>query len=544
MSSCDHRRRMHASAPEATPTVEAHSAVTGEHLATLRATRPREVADAALRARAVQRLWAQLRASDRARYMARAAQAVIDEFDDLAQLLAAEQGRPRAEAEVMELLAAVETLQWLAEQGPRILAGQRIGFSRTQHPVKRGRWSYEPLGVVAVLGPAAEPFATPLGDVAVALTAGNGVVFKPSPHAALAGERIARVFARAGLPEGLLQVVHGHADVGGALVEAPGVDQVRFTGSARAGRAVGQACARGLKRSVLELGGKDPMLVLADANVSRAARGATWAAFANAGQCGGSVERVLVVREVADRFLPALLAHTRALRVGDPREADVDIGPLVSRERLDRVCALVDEAVAAGAVLHCGGPVEPGASALAGGFFAPAVLTGVPEGVRLAREEAPGPVLIVEVVEDEEQAIARANDVDLALGASVWTADRLKGERVARELRAGMVWMNDHLVARTAPQVPWGGVGGSGLGRARGAIALRTCAEPKVVTWDPPVGRPAWWFPYDAALARAARGVAGLRSARDADRERALREDVVPLARVTGRWLRALRSGR
>src|SRR4051794_17381602 len=256
----------------------------------------RSVTDAVREARAVQRLWAELRPSDRARYMARAAQAVIDEFDELADVLAAP-GRPRGEAGVMELLAAVETLQWLAEEGPRILAGERIGFSRTQHPVKRGRWTYEPLGVVAVLGPATEPFATPLGDIAVALMAGNGVVLKPSPHVPLCAERIARVFARAGLPEGLLQVVHGHTDTGAALVAAP-VDQVRFTGSSRAGRAVGEACARGLKRAVLELDGKDAMLVLADANVPRAVHGATWAAFANAGQCGGSVEQVVCLRPV------------------------------------------------------------------------------------------------------------------------------------------------------------------------------------------------------------------------------------------------------
>ncbi len=533
-------------AADAPPPVEAVSPVTGQRLGAVPATAPRAVADAAREARAVQRLWATLRPGDRARYMARAAQAVIDEFDELADLLALEQGRPRAEAEVMELLAAVETLQWLAEEGPRILAGERIGFSRTQHPIKRGRWSYEPLGVVAVLGPAAEPFATPLGDVAVALTAGNGVVLKPSPHAALAGERIARIFARAGLPEGLLRVVHGHADVGGALVEAPAVDQVRFTGSAGAGRAVGEACARGLKRSVLELGGRDPMLVLGDANVARSARGAVWCAFANAGQCGGSIERAYALPEVADRFLAAVVGHAAALRVGDPRRPDVDVGPLLTHERLARVRELVDEAVAAGATLHCGGPVDlavPGASHHPPAF-APAVLTGVPAGVRLAREAVPGPVLVVEAVPDEAAAIAAANDAELALGASVWTSDRFRGERIARELRAGMVWMNDHLPTRSAPQVPWGGVGGSGLGRARGAIALRTCAEPKVVTWDPPVGHPAWWFPYDGALARAIRGVAGLRSARDADRERAWREDALPIARVTGRWLRGLRAGR
>jgi acyl-CoA reductase-like NAD-dependent aldehyde dehydrogenase len=520
-------------ATAAAPQLESFSPATGERLGAVAVARPREVAAAVDEAASVQPLWATLRLADRARYMARTAQAVIDEFDELTDLIVAEQGRPRAEVEVMELLAAVETLQWLAEHGPGILAGERIGFSRTQHPVKRGRWSYEPLGVVGILGPAPEPFATPLGDAAVALMAGNGVVLKPSPHVPLCGERIARVFARAGLPEGLLQVVHGHTDAGAALVAAP-VAQICFTGSARAGREVGEACARGLKRSVLELDGKDAMLVLGDANVPRAVRGATWAAFANAGQCGGSVERALCVPEVHDRFLTGVVAAAQRLPVGDPADPMTSVGPLVARERAERVRALVDEAVAAGATLHCGG-------ALQGAHYTPAVLSGVTPAMRLAREEVPGPVLVVEEVGSEEAAIARANEATLGLGASVWTADRYKGARIARELRVGMVWMNDHLVARSAPQIPWGGVGGAGIGRARGAIALRTCAEPRVVTWDPPIGRPVWWFPYDSALVGAARAVAGLRSARDRDRERAWRRDGFTLLRVTGRWLRAMR---
>ncbi len=183
----------------------------------------------------------------------------------------------------------------------------------------------------------------------------------------------------------------------------------------------------------------------------------------------------------------------------------------------------------------------PGVS---GAFFAPAVLTGVEPGMRLWREEAPGPVLVVHEAGSEEEAIRLANASALGLGASIWTADRFKGRRIARELHVGMVWMNDHLVARSAPQVPWGGVKGSGIGRARGAIALRTCAEPKVVTWDPPIGRPAWWFPYDAALVGAARAVVGLRSARDSDREQALKHGSAALAKVAGRWVRTLRSGR
>jgi succinate-semialdehyde dehydrogenase/glutarate-semialdehyde dehydrogenase len=525
---------------EAPARLESQSPVTGEPLGSVPASGSREVAAAVADAASVQRLWAQLRLEDRARYMARAAQAVIDEADEIVALVGREQGRPRAEAEIMELLPAIGTLQWLADYGPEILEGERIGFSRSQHPIKRGRWTYEPLGVVAVLGPATEPFATPLGDVAVALMAGNGVVFKPSPHAVLSGARIGRVFARAGLPEGLLAVVHGHTDTGAALVEAPRVAQVRFTGSTRAGRQVGEACARGLKRSVLELGGKDAALVLADANLARAAQGVAWAAFANAGQCGGSVQRVLCHSAIAGPFLTRLVDAARSRRVGDPLDPATEIGPLITRERAERAAELVGEAVQAGATLHCGGSVE--VAGLAGAFFAPAVLTGVTSAMRIAREELPGPVALVETVDSEDDLVVRANDSDTGLGASVWTADRYKGERIARELRVGMVWMNDHLVARSAPQVPWGGVRGSGIGRARGAVALRTCAEPKVVTWDPPFGRNAWWFPYDAGLARAAHAVAQLRSARDADRERGLKEGAGPLVRTTGRWLRSLRA--
>jgi acyl-CoA reductase-like NAD-dependent aldehyde dehydrogenase len=519
-------------------TLSSIAPASGEALGTVAIASQHDVLAAVAESRAVQGLWAQLRLSDRARYMARAAQAVIDEADELSELICREQGRPRTEVEIGELLPAIETLQWLAEAGPRILSGERAALSRVLHPLTRARWSYEPLGVVAVLGPAAEPFATPLGDVAVALMAGNGVVLKPSPHAALSGARIARVFARAGLPPGLLQVVQGHAATGGALVEAP-VAQVRFTGSALAGAKVLQECARGVKRVVAELGGTDAAIVCADANIARAVEGIAWGAFANAGQSGGSIERVYVLREVADELLAGLVARARGLRVGDPADPETEIGPLVGGERLGRVMELLDDAVTQGATLHCGGPVV--VDGFSGAFCAPAVLTGVPAGARLAREEAPGPVVAVTVVDREEDAITAANDSALGLGASVWTADRYKGERIARELQVGMVWMNDHHVARSAPQLPWGGVHGSGIGRARGAIALRTCAEPKVVTWDPPRGKAFWWFPYDRALARTVRAVAHLRSTRDADRGRGLRDGAAPALTVAARTLRTLR---
>ena len=331
---------------------------TARRLGSVAATAPADVAAAVAVAAEVQQLWAQLRAADRARYLARAAQAVIDEWDELVRIIVAEQGRPVAEAQTMELLPAVETLLWLAEHGPRILGPERVGLSRSLQIAKRARLTFEPLGVVAVLTPGAEPFATPLGDVAIALMGGNGVVLHPSPLAALAGERIARAFARAGLPEGLLQVVHGDPETARALVSAPDIAHVRFTGSSQAGRDVGEACARELKRATIEVGGKDPMLVLADANIPRAVGGAVWGAFANAGQSGGSLARAYVLRERYDRFLAGVVVRARALRVGHPGEPTTEIGPLLARDRLERLVAFIDEAVAAGATLHCGGPVQ------------------------------------------------------------------------------------------------------------------------------------------------------------------------------------------
>ena len=526
-------------APATAARLESVSPIDGRHLGTLAATPPAHVPAAVGEAAEVQRLWAQLRVRDRARYLVRAAQAVIDEWDELVPVLVGEQGRPLAEVQTMELLPAVETLQWLAEAAPRVLADERVTPSRTLQPAKRARVIFEPLGVVAVLTPGAEPFATPLGDVAVALMAGNGVVLHPSPLAAQAAERIARVFLRASLPEGLLHVVHGGAPTARALVDAD-VAHVRFTGSSQAGRDVGEACARGLKRATIEVGGKDPMLVLADANLARAVAGARWAAFANAGQCSGSLARAYVVRERHDAFVSAVAAAARALRVGDPADPRTEIGPLLARDRVERLAGMIDAAVAGGATLHCGGPVQVGGAD--GPYFAPAVLTGVPRDARLLREDAPGPWLAIEPVDSEAEGIARCNEGIAGLGASVWTADAHKGARIAHQMRAGMVWLNDHVVSRTEPQLPWGAVHGAGVGRARGALALRAMVEPKLVTWDPPAGRVAWWQPYDESLVSAWRALARLRSARDSDRALGWRSGALPLARVAARALRAARG--
>jgi len=506
---------------------------TGEVLGRVPATAPERVEEVVQDVAKVQPLWALLRVQDRARYMRRMAQSVIDDFDELVRELVREQGRPAAEIAALELLAAIDALIWIAEDGAEVLGARRVRIHRSMALLKRGRIAYEPYGVVAVIGAGSAPFAQPLGQIAGALLAGNGVVFKPARRACLAGERIARALARAGLPEGLVRVVHGGADVGVALAEAS-VDKVLFTGSPAVGRVVASACVSRETEVTVELGGKDAMLVLADAHLARAVGGALWAGCAAAGQARGSLERVFVVRDVYERFLAGLVAGARTLTVGYPRNPGVQLGPLASARRGEHVEGLVREAVAQGATLHCGGPVQP-AGCEAGSFYAATILTGVTREMRLALEPVDGPVLTVAAVDTVEEAIALANDSDYGLGASVWTADRYQGARIARELHAGMVWLNDHLPGPTVSRGPWGAAAGSGLGRTLGQAGLRACAQEKLITWDPPGLRGQWWGPYDATTTRAARAVAKMRSGRESDRERAWREGAVAVARLGAR---------
>jgi acyl-CoA reductase-like NAD-dependent aldehyde dehydrogenase len=530
----DNRLDMGATATQAS--LQARDPATGAVLGSVQVTPAEQVEQVVEEVAKVQPLWALLRIEDRARYMRRMAQATIDDFDELVRGLAREQGRVRAEVAVLELLAAIDALIWIADEGAEALGSRRVGVNRSLSLAKRARVVYEPYGVVGVIGAGSAPFAQPLGQIAGALLAGNGVVFKPAARACLAGEQLARVLQRADLPEGLVRIVHGGAEIGVALARAP-VDKVLFTGSPDTGRAVARECSSREQEVAVELGGKDAMLVLADANVPRAVAGALWAGYAGAGQARGAIERVYVAREVSERFVSGLVAGARALTVGDPADPGTQVGPLASARRAEHVHALVSEAVSQGAELHCGGPLDGVAGCDGGAFYAPAVLTGVTQEMRVMREPLNGPVLAVVTVDSTEEAISATNDSDYGLGASVWTADRYGGRRIAHELRAGMVWINDHLPAPTVARGPWGAAAGHGLGRTLGQAGLRACAQEKLVTWDPPGTRGLWWGPYDEASTQAARAVAKLRSGREADREHAWRNGAAALARVGARAL-------
>ena len=513
----------------ATAELESYSPLDGAPLGTVATVAPEDVQSVVDDVAGVQPFWAELSLSERARYLRRAAQAIIDDLEPLARLLSREQGKPINEAYSMELVPTIDSLHWLAGAGPGLLEDERVPL-----PVflkgKRARHTFEPLGVVGVIAPWNYPWSIPFGEVAIALMAGNGVVVKPASLTPLIGERIQQVFERAGVPEGLVRTVHGGGAVGQALVESSAA-KIFFTGSAEVGRRVGEECARRMKGSVLEMGGKDPMIVCADAGLRNAISGCLWGGFANAGQTCSGIERVYVLEQVAERFVKGVVEGARRLCVGDPLDPRTEIGPMVSGEQLALVDELVEDAVAEGATLRCGGPEPP--------YYRPAVLTDVTPDMRIMREEIFGPVVPIATVSSEGEAVALANDSEFGLGASVWTLDRDKGERMARRLQSGMVWINDHMFSHGACSCSWGGVKRSGLGRSHSKFGLWECANLKLLAWEPSRVRDFWWHPYDESLSRALEASARLLYGRDSDKPRALRGGAGPLLRVGRRTLRS-----
>jgi acyl-CoA reductase-like NAD-dependent aldehyde dehydrogenase len=514
--------------------LESFNPATGELVGTVETLTPAKVQGVVDDVAEVQPFWAALSLEDRARYMRRAGDILLEDLDEIAELLTNEQGKPRVESYTMELLPTIDSLKWIADNGPEILADEKLSMPLFLKS-KSAKFTFEPIGVVGVIAPWNYPWSIPFGEVAIALMAGNGVVLKPASLTPLIGERIRQTFEKAGLPEGLVRTVHGGGRIGDALVKST-AGKIFFTGSVEVGRKVGVECAKRMKGSVLELGGKDPQIVCPDADLANAISGAVWGGFANAGQTCSGIERVYVHRDVADAFVQGVVRETERLTVGDPRGWTTEIGPMVSEDQAKIVTELVDDAVESGATKLTGGPTE--VEGMKGSFIAPVVLTSVTHEMRIMKEEIFGPVLPIVTVDSEEEAIQLANDSQFGLGASIWTKDRAKGERMAHQIESGMVWINDHSFSHGACVCAWGGVKDSGLGRSHSKFGFYECVNIKQLAWEPGWARDMWWQPYDRKLGDAIRYSAQLLYSRNGNRLQALREGIRPLVEVTRRTMR------
>jgi acyl-CoA reductase-like NAD-dependent aldehyde dehydrogenase len=478
---------------------------TGEEVGRAAVADAGEVARAVERARAAQAAWAALSYAERGRVVLRARAAVLGEMDAIANLISRESGKPVAEALMMELVPTLDLMGFFARRTARLLKGEQINIGQYALMGRSSRIVYRPLGVVGIISPWNFPWAIPLGEVVMALMAGNAVVLKPSELTPLVGLKIGEIFGRANLPDGLLAVVTGEGTTGAALVEA-GVDKIMFTGSVATGRRVAEAAARKLIPCVLELGGKDPMIVFEDANLEAAAQAAVWGAFANSGQACASVERCYVHERIAEEFKARVVELTRALRQDVGTREGTDIGAMSSARQREIVESHVRDAVGRGARVLVGGG-RGGREK--GSFHEPTVVDKVDHTMDLMREETFGPVLPLMTFSTEEEAITHANDSPYGLTASVWTRDIRRGERVAERLEAGTVMVNEVLYTHGIAQTPWGGVKSSGIGRTHGRAGLLELVSARHIH----VNRLArlhdlWWFNYTPRAAELFRGFA------------------------------------
>ncbi|GJF29567.1 succinic semialdehyde dehydrogenase [Kitasatospora sp. NE20-6] len=462
-------------APGGAGPAETLAPLTGEPLASLPQSTPDDVRTAFRLARRAQQAWAALPVRRRAAVLLRFHDLLLARQDEALDLVQAETGKTRLHA-FEEVLGAALAARHYGRKAPAYLRDRRRGGALPvlTHTVEGRR----PKGVVGQISPWNYPLELSVSDALPAFAAGNGVVTKPDTQTALTALWARELLVEAGLPADLWQIVVGDGPVIGPAVVAH-ADYVSFTGSTRTGREVAQQAAARLVGSSLELGGKNALLVLADADLDRAAEGAVRACFSSAGQLCISVERLFVHRSVADAFLERFTARTRALRLGGGLAYGADMGSLVSARQLETVTRHVEEAVEAGATVLAGGRARPDLGPL---FHEPTVLDGVTPGMAVCTEETFGPVVSVYRFDTEDEAVALANSTPYGLNASVWTKDTRRGRAVAARLTSGTVNVNEaYAAAYGSVASPMGGMGDSGLGRRHGSEGILRFTEGQTI---------------------------------------------------------------
>jgi len=495
----------------AAPKIESVNPATGELLREFECMGEGEVQAAVERARAAQLAWADLGLRRRIAVLREFQAKLYAKKSEIAAAITREVGKPLVEALVTEVLVVLDATRFLIDNAWGLLRDEPVPHGNLATKLKSGWLVREPHGVIGIISPWNYPFSIPATETLAALVAGNAVVLKPSELTSLVALELASLLHAAGVPEDVFQVVVGEGPAGAALLRSP-IDKLVFTGSVATGKRIAAAAAERLLPVVLELGGKDPMLVLDDADVDVASSAAVWGAFVNAGQACLSVERCYVHRSLYDSFAKACAEKTKQLRVGNGMDSDTDVGPMIQERQVRIVESHVEDAKARGARVLAGGSRLP---ELGPNFYAPTVLVGVTQDMRIMREETFGPVLPVMACVDDDEAIRLANDSDYGLAASVWTRDRKRGERLARRIHAGTVMVNDVISCFGISEAPHGGVKASGVGRTHGRFGLDEMVRVKYLDIDLMPGmKKVWWHGYGESFRRQMEGFLDMQFAR------------------------------
>ncbi len=447
------------------------------------------------RAREAQKLWADTSFWERKKRVLAIRDYIVSHADEIAEVVSADSGKTRIDALATEVIPCAISADWYAKHAGRVLARKRIPSSSVIFMNKRNELRRYPIGVVGIISPWNYPLSIPFGEVIMGLMAGNAVLLKVSAATLMVGLEIEKILQSGGLPEGLFRLIAGP---GGRVLDSMlenGADKIFFTGSTATGKEVMEKAARYLTPVSLELGGKDAMIVLADADLERAANGAAWAGFQNAGQSCGAVERVYVHESVYDRFMKLMGEKTGAIRFRGGNDFADDMGSMTTKEQWEKVDEHVQDALKKGARIAAQSVLG---EKTRGSYFPPILLADVNHSMKIMTEETFGPVLPVMRFTTVDEAVALANDSDMGLTASVWTRSNRLGRQVADRLQAGVVTINDHLYTHGQPETPWSGWKRSGIGYTHSELGLMEMSRVKLVNWDLlPSRRNIWWFPYD-----------------------------------------------
>lgn len=477
--------------------IESVNPATGEIVGEVESTAVNQIGRIISDARTAQSDWSALPLGTRAGILRKFGELLLSRRKIVTELMSKENGKPLVEAYASEIIPSLSFIKYYASKSGKMLRQRRVEIGIPLLKTKKAYVRYEPLGVVGIISPWNYPLMLPLGQIIPALMAGNAVVFKPSEFTPLVGALIGDFLWEVGISRKLFSIIQGGADVGAALVSS-GIDRLFFTGSTATGRKVAELAARTLTPVSLELGSKDAMIVLADADIESAASGAMWGAFMNSGQTCVSVERCFVDEKIADRFIEALRKKVAELRTGAGTEAGSDIGAIIHKAQFEIIRRHISDATSKGARVVVGGEFSEDGG---GHFIRPTVLADVPMDSILMKEETFGPVLPVVEFRNEREAIDLANASKFGLSASIWTADSKHGLDLAKKLHAGAVTVNDVISYYGISDGMVGGVKESGTGRVHGREGLLEMVTSKYYEVErAPRMKKLWWYRYDAIL--------------------------------------------
>lgn len=471
--------------PIAPEVLDSINPISGEVVGSVPITSDSEIEAQLSRIKEVLPDWQSKRLMERAAALRAVRKVLIARMDEVMKLLRQETGKTEFDG-IVEVLTTAEIMRFIEKEGPLALASQKRSTSFLMH--KRARVEYRPYGVAGVISPWNYPLILAAGPVFQAFMAGNGVILKPSELVPLTALKLKEIFDEAGFPENLLQVAIGRGDVGSKIVESPHTNLICFTGSVAVGRKIAAACAEQLKPVILELGGKDAMIVLDDADLDRAARAAVWGGFQNAGQTCISVERIFVEEGISHQFIERVQELTKETTLSS-EISDGDLGPVISPAQKEKIATILAEA----------GDSDVGESGNL--YIRPKVVVNPDESSKLMTEETFGPVISVHKVRDPWEAVEKTNAIDFGLNASIFTRDLRKARKMAKEIRAGNISINDVLTNYLSVNLPFGGVGMSGLGRLQGKEGIRSFAFVQSVLEDRlGLKKEPWWFPVSPII--------------------------------------------